>query len=256
MRIRLHIAYDGSEFHGWQKQTSKQVTIQGVLECILSRIFDEPITCVASGRTDAGVHAQDQVVHFDISRDIKHYNLANALCSLLPNTISVKKLYVAPEDFHAIYTATHKTYKYFILNSKYPNALKNRFVFWTNSKLDVNYLNDCSKYIIGEHDFKSFQNSGTEVKNTIRTIFEAYWEIKSSNILEFRISGTGFLKQMVRNIVGTVLDMHAKNLHPEKMVAIINALDRKKALKTAKARGLHLYRVYYPPELDKRCRKL
>lgn len=255
-RLKLVIAYDGTDYGGWQRQSHGPPTIQGSMEKILSHLFDEPIHLIASGRTDAGVHAVGQVVHCDVTRDPSSYQLIYALQGLMPCGIVVRKAYIAPPDFHAIASAERKTYRYFILNRPIRSVFHQRFSTWVRKPLDLDYLNETSRYLLGNQDFKSFQNVGTETKSSVRTVYEAQWKRKKHGMIEFQITGNGFLKQMVRNIVGTLLDFSLNNTPPEQLKEILACCDRRKAKRTAPPEGLFLYKVYYPENLDKRCRRL
>jgi tRNA pseudouridine38-40 synthase len=304
-RVRLHLSYDGTEFHGWQKQVGADgiqthVTGQGTIEAAVKQIFGEQISVVGASRTDAGVHAQMQVAHFDCKKDPRSFkDLRFSLQGLTPHSMVIKEAFLAPEDFHSIATAVDKTYRYSILNRKVPSALRHRTTWWLREPLDIDFLNEATRFIIGTHDFKSFQTSGTYVESTTRTIKKAFWrrvacgnfespiigyesaqpnvrmsnllaahamgsqkvayqplQPPASDILLFEIQGEGFLKQMVRNLVGTIVDLQLNGRRPRDMKTILEALDRRKAGNTAPAQGLFLTEVRYPPELDNRCRHL
>lgn len=254
-RTRMHVSYDGTEFAGWQRQT-KHVSIQGTLEAAISKIYDEPVRVLGASRTDAGVHANLQVAHFDIPRDPSLFDLRYAIQCLTPPTIVIKELFLAPEDFHAIACVTDKVYKYRVVNRRVPSALRNRFTYWVRYPLNLDFLNAASKYLIGTHDFKSLQSAGTPVQSTVRTISAAHWTQLDEDTLEFTIQGDGFLKQMVRNIVGTLIDFNQDELPPEKMQELLELKDRRAAGPTAPPQGLFLNRVNYPEVIDNRCRKL
>jgi tRNA pseudouridine38-40 synthase len=262
MRVKLVLRYDGTNFAGWQKQSEsaadRRPTLQATMEGALGTIFQQPVKVTASGRTDAGVHAEAQVVHFDSPKDLAHINIVRALNALTPDDIAVQKAYVAPDDFHALFSATGKTYRYLIFNHPVPDPLRSRYATWFAKPLDLSRLNALTAVLVGEHDFKSFQTSGTKVKTTVRQVSEARWFAVDStpHLIEFRISGTGFLKQMVRNIVGTTLYLHQNGGTPADMRQILQDRDRTKAKGTAAPQGLHLHAVYYPPELDNKCREL
>ncbi len=259
-RIRFTVSYDGTDFCGWQKQKPQdQISVAQVLEEALSKVFNEKISLFASGRTDAGVHALNQVCHFDTSRQFKsgkRWDLAWALNAHLPPSIVVKKAWFAPEDFHATLSATHKTYKYLLVNRQRPSAHLHRYAHWIRQPIDINHLIASSEYLLGKQDFKSFQSVGTEVATTVRTIYKAEWSYKKDDILQFSITGSGFLKQMVRNIVGTQLMLEYKRRDPSDIKAIIAACDRMQAGPPAPPQGLYLVRVYYPQDLDNRCLEL
>lgn len=256
-RIRFVVAYEGTGYCGWQRQNQDgQVSVAHVIEQALSKIFNEKISLFASGRTDAGVHALNQVCHFDTSwrpERAMNWDLGWALKPHLPPEIVVKRAWVAPPEFHATISATHKTYKYYVSNRRKQNPFLIRYSHWIRDNVDIDHLNASSKLILGEHDFKSFQSVGTDMAHTVRTIYEAEWIWKRSDHLEFTITGSGFLKQMVRNLVGTQLLLERKKLPPHKMKEILEALDRQKAAAPAPAQGLFLHRVFYPAELDAQC---
>lgn len=260
-KIRLLVSYDGTDYCGWQRQkphkhASPKPSIQETLEKALSQIFNEPISLSGSGRTDSGVHALGQVCHFETSRTTFPKDLCWALKSFLPSSVAVKDACIAPEDFHATLSATHKTYKYWVWNSERPSALLARYSNWIRSPLDLDYLNQQAALLIGEKDFKSFQSVGTEVQHTVRQIYSAEWKQRKGSLIEFRITGSGFLKQMVRNIVGTQLDLMQKRRPIEQIEQILEYKDRQKAGPAAPPQGLFLSRVYYPQDLDKRCRQI
>ncbi len=259
-RIKFTVSYDGTDFCGWQRQNQDhKPSVSQTLQTALEKIFQHPIKIFASGRTDAGVHALNQVCHFDTTKDEKlliGWDLAWALRSKLPDTIVIKKAWLASDDFHATISADRKTYRYLVYNSQQPSALLSRFTGWMRQPLDLDYLNKCSQFVLGEHDFKSFQSVGTEVPHTVRTIYRAEWAWKKPHIAQFTITGSGFLKQMVRNIVGTQLLAHRKGWKPEQMDQILKALDRQIAGPPAEPQGLYLMKVYYPQDLDNKCREL
>ncbi len=255
-RVRLHIEYDGSPYSGWQIQNQGQKTVQGELTRALCKIFDDDIKVVSSSRTDTGVHALDQVVHFDVKRDPLSFEMVHAIQGHLPPSIVVKKAFLAPQDFHANRDAIKKTYKYVIRNSDTRDALKWNQSLFIRRPLDLNYLNSISQVLVGHHDFKSFQNSGTDVETTDRKIYEIKWALTAPGWIEFTITGNGFLKQMVRNIVGTLLAMENDRLPTSRLIEILSARNRQVAAKTAPPEGLYLVKVFYPAELDIKCREI
>ncbi len=258
--VRLLVSYDGTDYCGWQKQkahkhASEKPSIQETLEKALSKLFNEPIDLMGSGRTDAGVHALGQVANFTTTRKLPK-DLCWAVRSLLPPTIAVKDAWVAPAEFHSTLSATHKTYRYWIWNSPRPTALLARYTNWIRHPLDLEYLNQQAEFLVKKQDFKSFQSVGTPVLHTVREVYKASWQVRKKNLVQFEITGSGFLKQMVRNIVGTQLDLCLKGQHVEKIDEILKAMDRTKAGPAAPPQGLFLYRVYYPRELDIQCRQI
>lgn len=255
-KVRLQIRYDGTDFEGWQRQSFGKATIQGFVEKALSQLFLEPITLLGSGRTDSGVHAEAQNAHFKTTKNPENMNLCLGLNALLPDSISVTKAWLAPEDFHAQRSAIGKTYRYFVHNSRLRDPLKHRYHTWFKKPMDIQKLNVYSEYLLGEKDFKSFQTGGSEVKTTVRKVTEARWIALSDTEMMFQITGEGFLKQMVRNIVGTIIHLEMRNLPPSEMEQILKAKDRQKAWGTAAAQGLILHKVLYPEDLDNRCREI
>ncbi len=259
-RIKFTVSYDGTDYCGWQRQNhgDKPSVCQTIQEG-LETIFDQKIALFASGRTDAGVHALNQVCHFDTTRSeekLKGFSLSRAMKTQLPSSIAIKKAWLAPDDFHSTISPEKKTYRYLILNAPQPSVFLTRYADWIRHPLDLNFLNECSKFVLGNHDFKSFQSVGSEVPHTMRTIEKAHWEWRKPHIAQFTITGSGFLKQMVRNIVGTQLLLERKHLPAAQMQEILLAKDRKVAGAPAPAQGLFLLRVYYPLDLDNRCREL
>jgi tRNA pseudouridine38-40 synthase len=255
-KIRLHISYDGTAYQGWQKQPGRN-TVQGTLESVLTQIYSEPIKTIGSGRTDAGTHAVHQVVHFEAPKVLStEPKLMRSLNAMLPPDIVVKSAWLAPEDFHALASAKRKTYVYRIWNHPTRSALWHSRALWIPNDLNLANLQAMAKECEGLKDFKSFQSQGTPVKTTIRRVYSCQWSYRSKHLLELRICGTGFLKQMVRNLVGTMLHLERNGASTEAFTAVFAALDRQAAKATAAAHGLYLYRVDYPATLDNKCRKL
>ena len=254
-RIRLILAYDGTDFHGWQKQKSG-MGIQNVVETQLTKLFDCPIKTAGSGRTDSGVHAIAQNLHFDLPFPMQHPDLVYALNRLLPRSIRVLKASFAPEQFHSQISAKRKTYRYRVLQSDIACPLRRAFTWWVPQKLSCETLNSLNREIIGEKDFKSFQSAGTEVRTTVRKIEEALWTTDGDELV-FTITGNGFLKQMVRNIVGAMVEfaLHADNPLQEfqKLVAL---KDRTKLGPPAPPQGLCLCAVEYPADIENQCTPL
>ncbi|MCB0361736.1 MAG: tRNA pseudouridine(38-40) synthase TruA [Bdellovibrionales bacterium] len=255
-RIRLLISYDGTEFGGWQKQAEGKPTIQGELERVFSHILNEKIRLIGSGRTDAGVHALGQVAHFDCSKLPQQVQIIRGANSLLPPSIVIRRAWEAPLEFHARKSAIYKNYRYWILNRPFRSALRGRYLRWISRPLNLEYLQSCCPFITGFHDFSSFRTSGTETKTTKRNILKANWGLKNRELLYFSVTADGFLKQMVRNLVGTMLDLHFSGRPASDIQNILESCDRKQALGTARPEGLHLCRVFYPQVLDNKCRSL
>lgn len=259
-RIKFTVAYDGTGFCGWQRQNHEaRPSICQTIQSGLEKVFDHEISLNASGRTDAGVHALNQVCHFDTSwseERLLTFNMGLAMKPHLPPSIVIKRVWLAPDEFHSTISPDKKTYRYLILNAPSRSAFLGRYADWIRKPLDLDYLNSCSQFLLGNQDFKSFQSFGTNVAHTVRTIEKAHWNWREDNIAQFTITGSGFLKQMVRNIVGTQLLLEKKRIPAEKMREIIDKRDRKYAGPPAPPQGLFLMRVYYPLDLDNKCREL
>lgn len=256
-KIKLLLSYDGTDFQGWQRQIGVP-SIQATVESVLTQLYSEPVKIKGSGRTDAGTHAIGQVAHFEAPKIFgKEERLIRAINSLLPDSIVAKEAWLAPDDFHALFSARRKTYIYRIWNHPIRSALWRNRALWIPEPLDLDRLNQYATGIVGEKDFKSFQSAGTPVKSTVRRIDQCEWKaLKGGHLLEFRVRGNGFLKQMVRNLVGTQLYLERHRSDLSQLFDIFDARDRQAAKATAAAHGLYLYRVEYPPALDNKCRKL
>ena len=256
MKIRLLLSYKGSKFFGWQKQSHHR-TVQEEIEKSLFQLFKKNLMVTGSGRTDAGVHALGQTAHFEIDESLlKNKKLKQALNVLLPEDISVLDCWKAPFDFHARFSAKKKSYLYFIFTGDSPPVLFSDLLWWKKCDLKLEELNRIAQIFVGTWDFKSFQSSGSEVKSTVRQIYHSHWTQLSSSMYCYQITGSGFLKQMVRNIVGTSRDLLKEKQAGKKLRQILAGKDRRKALSTAPGQGLYLKRVFYPTPLDKACQKL
>lgn len=254
-RIRLLLSYDGTDFCGWQKQLPHVETIQGTIENALSRVFETPINIFGSGRTDSGVHAKGQVAHFDSPKELGSINIVKAINSLVPKSIVVHQAFEAPNEFHAIRSAIKKTYKYYILNTKTPCPIRRRFAAWCRKPLSFDILRSYEEKFIGKKDFKSFQSIGSNVTTSVREIYSAHWE-QNEDMLIFTVTANGFLKQMVRNIVGTMIDLSRHHIPPHEIDKIFELRDRRAAKIAARPEGLILESVIYPSDLDKKCRQI
>ena len=241
--IKLIIEYDGKGFNGWQKQPNK-LNIQGEIERAIKEVTGEEVELNASDRTDAGVHAISQVANFKTQSNIDINKIPIALNSKLKKSIIIKKAEEVDLNFHARYNAKGKKYRYIINNSLVGSAIYRDLEYNFPIKLDVEKMKHAAKYFEGEHDFKAFRSSGTSNKNSVREIYKV--EIKEENeriILEF--TGNGFLYNMVRIMVGTLMDVGLGKIKPESIKDIIDSKERTKAGKTAPAQGLYLVEVYY-----------
>ncbi len=244
--IKLTIEYDGKDFNGWQKQQNK-LNIQGEIERAIEVVTGERVNLIASGRTDAGVHAIGQVANFKIEKDIPIQKIPYALNSQLKKSIRIKSAQEVDEQFHSRYTCKRKTYRYVINNSEQGSAIYRNMQYHFPNKLNADKMNRAVKYLIGEHDFKSFKASGTSSKSSVRTIFDAkvYRDKEDNEIIKIELTGNGFLYNMVRIIAGTLLDVGEEKIEPEKVKEILEAKNRLEAGKTLPATGLFLINVEY-----------
>ena len=246
MRYLMTLSYDGTNFSGYQKQV-KERTVQGELEKVLKQINDnKKVEVHATGRTDAKVHAINQKAHFDMDTNIPIDKLMKGINSLLPEDIYVKKIENVNEDFHARFNALGKEYIYIINMGEY-NPLERNYVYQYNKKLDVVEMERAMKYIEGTHNFKSFTKTDEEKNDYIRTISQTNLTRDSKDVNKITLSfvGTGFLRYMVRNIVGTLIEIGEGKRRSEEIITILNEEDRTKAGKTANPEGLYLKNVFY-----------
>lgn len=256
MRIRLDISYKGTNYFGWQKQPDKPSIQQEIETAILKLFALSEIKTQGSGRTDAGTHAYQQVVDFKIDQPVAHFDILRGLNRHLPRDIRVKDVFEVPDSFNSLKSAISKTYVYKINNDSHACPLKAELTHWVPGEIDLTYLNKITQPLVGMHDFASFQTSGTRLLSTVRVIEEAKWFQGPDEEIWFQITGSGFLKQMVRNIVGTLLDGQWKQQHSvESIQKILESKSRPTAGSTAPAHGLYLYQVKYPSDLDKKCLK-
>ncbi len=228
---------------GWQKQPNK-LNIQGEIETVIENITKEKVDLIASGRTDAGVHALGQVANFKINSNIPIEKIAIAINSQLKNSIRIKNAEEVPERFHSRYNCKRKTYRYIIDNSKYGSSIYRNLTYHMPIKLNVNEMKKAIKYFEGEHDFKAFKSSGTSSKSSVRTIYKAEIRQKDENII-IELTGNGFLYNMVRIIAGTLVDVGLGKIRTDDIIKIIEDQDRKKAGKTLPPQGLFLVKVEY-----------
>lgn len=240
-RILLVVAYDGTEYHGWQYQDNSR-TIEGELNCALTELLKKPVEVIGASRTDAGVHGLCNLAVFDSDVNIPPEKYAYALNSLLPEDIRIRKSILVEDDFHPRKRKTSKTYRYTIDCEEFPNPLKTRYAFFTYPGLNVNKMNEAGQYLVGEHDFTSFCSvNGTALSN-VRTIESITVSEKGTDIY-IEVKGGGFLYNMVRIIAGTLMEVGRGKYEPEKIKEILEAKDRTKAGQTAPACGLTLMNI-------------
>lgn len=237
----MKISYNGKGYCGWQKQINKK-TIQGEIESIMKRVLNEEVELVASGRTDSDVSAICQVAHFDTTNVIPK-GLAGHINSLLPDNIRILDIELAKESFHARYNAKLKTYKYYFYTGKFNNPYYDTFAHHAKYNLNISAMQNAVKCLKGEHNFTSFCSVDTDVKNKIRTIKDAKLT-KNGDLYEFTITGNGFLYNMVRIIVGTLIDIGRGKITMS-IDEIIRKELRKFAGVTVPAKGLVLFNVEY-----------
>jgi tRNA pseudouridine38-40 synthase len=254
--IRLIIEYDGTNYNGWQKQNitagsqrclqGRRIrTVQEVFESALEKILQEKIRLISSGRTDSGVHALGQVVNFQTHSGISPMNLQRALNVLLPADIAVKSTKEVNPDFHSRYDARSKIYRYLILNRRTRCAIGSNYVHFVPYRLNTKLMKNEARVLTGKHDFKSFQAADKRLRNSVRTIKRIRISSSGRDIVRIEIEADGFLYNMVRNIVGTLIVIGRGRLKKGAMKAILEAKDRKLAGPTAPAKGLCLVRVKY-----------
>ena len=241
-RYFFKISYDGSSYFGWQKQP-KQISIQETIEKDLSKIHSlKDISIVGCGRTDAGVHAKEYFFHWDSKAIIDIQDIKYKLNKMLPNSISVHEIYEVPVTMHARFSARERTYEYHINTSKNPFTVKQSW--YINQKLDLRKMNEAASLLIGEKDFSSFAKIHTDVKNHICQLNYAIWNI-NGNQLTFEIRANRFLRNMVRAIVGTCIDVGLNKIKLNEFKKIIESKNRQKASTSAPANGLYLSKVIY-----------
>ncbi len=241
--IMLVCEYDGTAYHGWQIQPNG-ISIQGVLEDRIGKITQADVRLTGSGRTDAGVHALKQVANFRTTSRIDCSNLLRGINGLLPRDIVIKDLQDADQDFHSRYSAKRKAYLYQIFNDPVRSAIYRNYSWHLRAKLDVDAMNEAASGLLGTHDFSSFCASGSDVKDHVRTVTAAAF-CRKGGMLRFCIEADGFLRYMVRNIVGLLADVGRGIIFPPNFKEIMDACDRTKAGITAPPQGLFLKEVIY-----------
>lgn len=241
MRYFIHLAYNGTRFCGWQRQPHSP-SIQENIESILTTLLGEEISVTGAGRTDSGVHASSYYAHFDTNTSFSPQDLRYKLNRILPNDIVIYDIFPVKDDLHARFSALSRTYTYTITQKKNPFALETEYYF--PQPLDVALMNDACKLLLGTKDFTSFSKLHTDVTNNICTVTHAEWVSENSKLI-FTISANRFLRNMVRSIVGTLLDIGQKKISISDFQKIIDAKDRQKAGKSIPACGLTLCKIEY-----------
>ncbi|MBD5543502.1 MAG: tRNA pseudouridine(38-40) synthase TruA [Lachnospiraceae bacterium] len=237
-RVMLTVAYDGTNYCGWQIQSNGN-TIEAELNKHLSELLGEEIKVSGASRTDAGVHALCNLAVFDTNARMPGEKISYGLNQRLPEDIRIQESKEVDGDFHPRFTATKKTYEYRIYNSRFPNPVERLYSHFTYVPLNVDNMQRAAAFFVGEHDFKSFCAVGTQVESTIRTIYECTVE-KNGPVICIRVSGNGFLYNMVRIIAGTLMEVGKGNLNPADVPTILEERNRQSAGPTAPAKGLML----------------
>jgi tRNA pseudouridine38-40 synthase len=242
--FRLTIEYEGTACNGWQRQKAVR-TIQGEIEKAISLITQQKVALIGAGRTDAGVHAIAQVANFVCETKLEPCIFIKGLNSLLPEDIVIRECVLADGKFHSRYDARCKIYNYRILNREIPPAIGRQYVWHIRKKIDVDAMREAASYLIGTHDFKAFEGAGSPRKSTIRNVSRAEVSLKKDDLIVFEIEADGFLRFMVRNIVGTLVDAGVGKIKPDDFNEILKKRDRGNAGITAPPQGLFLVEVKY-----------
>ena len=242
MRYLMTFSYDGSNFYGYQKQKNKR-TVQEEIEKVLSKINNKKIVISASGRTDALVHAINQKAHFDSEKEFNLDRLKHSINKMLPNDIYIKKIEQVSDDFHARFNVVKKEYKYLLNVGEYDPLTRN-YVFQYNWNLNIDKMKEALVYFKGEHNFKSVTKTIKEEKDYTRTIYDIKLS-KKGDIITISFVGSGFMRYMVRNMMGLLIAVGEEKIEPSDVKAILDKEDRVFAKKTAPPEGLYLSNVYY-----------
>ena len=241
VRVKCIVSYDGSKFYGFQIQ-NKLRTVQGEIQKALKKICEEEVTIHASGRTDAKVHGNKQVFHFDTSRQMPEKQWKRAINHFLPNDIYILDSLFVSEDFHSRYSATKKEYHYLLSTNEY-SPFETNYIYQYGRPLDLELMKDAASIFIGEHDFASFC-SYDQYGNTIRELYKILIE-DNNGIITFTIVGNGFRSYMVRHIVGGLIQVGAKRITKKRLQELLDSKGKEKCLFKAKPQGLYLYEVFY-----------
>ena len=242
MRYLMTFSYDGTNYNGYQKQPNKN-TIQDKIEEALSKITSSEITIHSSGRTDSKVHALNGKAHFDLDKEYDLNKLKKGINSLIPDDIYIKEIIKVNSDFHARFDIKKKIYEYKINIGTY-NPIERNYVYQYNKPLDIEKMKEAIKYIKGKHNFKAFTKVDTAAHDYVRTIYNIKIKQKD-DIITLEFIGNGFLRYMVRNIVGTLITIGENKIEPQQIKEILDSEDRNKAYKTANPEGLYLKNVKY-----------
>jgi tRNA pseudouridine38-40 synthase len=242
------ISYDGTRYYGWERQPGKDMTIQGKLESVLSRMTDapadDPVNIIGAGRTDAGVHARAMTANAVLDTDMTEEEIQRYMNEYLPEDISVNEVRACSDRFHARYNAIGKTYRYTCWYGASKPVFDRKYVTVLDRKPDAEAMRKAAAYLVGTHDFKSFCGNNKMKKSTVRCVDTINIE-ESGNYIRFYFHGNGFLQNMVRILTGTLLEVGFGNIKPKEMEGILNACDRQKSGPTAPPQGLCMMKVDY-----------
>ena len=241
MRYFIDLSYNGTNFHGWQVQPNA-LTVQSLMNDCLSTILTEEINCVGAGRTDTGVHAKQMIAHFDCDKIFNPINLVSKLNAFLPKDIAIRSIRKVQSKAHARFDAKRRTYVYKICSSK--NVFEYDKSYFFKNKLDLELMNEASLMLMNYSDFESFSRKNSDVKTFICYLSEATWT-ESNDFIQFKISADRFLRNMVRAIVGTMIDIGTKKTSLKEFDRIIQSKDRSLAGASAPSRGLYLTHIDY-----------
>lgn len=256
MRLRLVLEYDGTEFAGWQVQAGGERTVQGVLAEALRRVCGAEAEVVGAGRTDAGVHALGQVAGVRVETRLAPGELLRALNAVLPRDVAVREAEEAPEGWHPRHGARAKLYRYAIWNGRVRSPCRERFSHFVPRPLDVPAMAAAAATLVGRHDFRSFQAAGSGVEDAVRTLLGASVSGGAGGEVLIELDGDGFLRHMVRNVAGTLLQVGLGRRPAGSLPALLEARDRRLAGPTAPARGLTLVRVRYDERIPRNPEEL
>jgi tRNA pseudouridine38-40 synthase len=242
--FKIVIEYDGTRYVGWQRQPNGP-SIQQSIENAIETMTRQKISLIGSGRTDAGVHALGQTANFRCETRLSPDEIQRGLNSLLPEDIVIRQCQTVHPEFHARYDVHSKRYRYWILNQPLPSAIGRYYCWWVRAPLDISAMQRAADTIMGEHDFKAFEATGSPRGHTRRNVMQAHWESHTKGRITFDITADGFLRYMVRNIVGTLVSVGLHKITPARFKEILSALDRTQAGTTAPSHGLFLMEVNY-----------
>lgn len=239
---KLTIQYDGGRYKGWQRQGNSDNTIQGKIENVLTELAEEPIEIIGSGRTDAGVHALAQIANFRMSKSATEDEVMHYLNRYLPHDISITNVMLMHDRFHSRYNAKDKTYLYKIWNEQYTHPFMRKYSMHVENKLDIEKMRKASQHFLGEHDFTSYSNAKANKKSMVREIYSL--EInENAGFIEIKVRGNGFLYNMVRKIIGTLIEVGLGKIDVDAIPGILESKERIQTGRMADAEGLYLEKV-------------